>query len=130
MSELTHADKFFTTARDRFHIRLRREANEPPPWTEDLIFREWKFCNVHREHDKTTIWFRENIRDPLKDDAPNVTQATTIFRWFNRIETGEIIKDLLLNGWDTEECRRRLKDVHPILTGAYKIGSPKVLNKL
>ena len=128
MSGLTYADKFFATARKRYQIRLRREAGEPPPWTEDPIFSDWRFCNVHREHDRTTAWFREEVRNHLS--GIRVVETTVIFRWFNRIETGERVKDLLLDGWDTEQVRGRLQDVRPLISGAYKIGSPPGLNKL
>jgi len=126
--ELKNIDTYFSTARERYAIKLRKDSGQPGPWTKDQIFQDWRFCNVHREHDKTTIWFREQVRSKLKDLA--VVEATMIFRWFNKIETGEIIKDLLLNGWDTEEARRRLQYVHPLITGAFMIKSPTGLNKL
>ena len=99
---LTFADEFFSTARERYQIKLRREAGHPRPWTKDPIFNEWRFTNVHREDDRTTVWFRENIRGSLAqrdihfDSLLRILEATLIFRWFNRIETGEMIKDLLL----------------------------------
>lgn len=127
-TELAQADMFFATARERYAIRLRRQAGRPSPWTEDLIFREWRFTNVHREDDRTTAWFREHVRNHLFGLA--VAEATVIFRWFNRIETGERIKDLLLHGWDTNEARLRLTGVQPLISGAYKIGSAAGLNKL
>jgi len=47
-------------------------------------------------HARTSIvwfvssWFRENVRDRLRND-PDVLLATVLFRWFNRIQTGEAI---------------------------------------
>jgi hypothetical protein len=87
---------------------------------------------VHREDDKTTKWFRDNIRNPLSIfcgdvEAPletgvKLVESTMIFRWFNRISTGEIIKDLLLGEWSYREAYRRLAMVDgPIITGAYII---------
>jgi len=129
--EMPNAESYFATARERYEIRLRKESGQEPPWTVDHIYREWRFCNVHREHDKTTIWFRENVRSKLKDPVA-VTAATIIFRWFNKIETGEIIKDLLLEGmnFDIAEARNRLKDVTPLVTGAYMIKTVTGMNKL
>jgi|SRR6185503_6979636 len=134
------ATLYFSTARERERIRLKRLAGKKPPWTDDEIFQRFRFCNVHRENDKTTVWFRENVRDPLANTARNldhkttallrIVEATLAFRWFNRIETGEIIKDLLLNGWDTQEARKRLVDVTPIVTGAYMIKTETGLSKL
>jgi len=125
---VTNAVEFFALAREREAIRRRRLTGAPPPWTTHTIFACWKFCNVNREHDKTTAWFREHVRSKLTGIA--AVEATFIFRWFNRIETGEIIKDLLLTGWDTAEARRRLVGVKPCFTGAYIIKSPQGYSKL
>lgn len=86
------------------------------------------------------MWFRENIREPLSiraressrsvADLTRVVEATLIFRWFNRISTGQYIKDLLLNGWNTEEARDRLTGVTPIVTGAYIIKAGDGMSKL
>lgn len=127
------AEEFFATARERYQIKLNREAGMPWPWTEDPIYQTWRFCNVHREDDKTTVWFRENIRQHTKG-FQNVA-ATIAFRWFNRIETGEVIKDLLLDNdpwgrWHTEEARKRLRDVRPVVTGAYIIKGMDGMSKL
>ncbi len=136
--DLLHATEFFATARERYQIKLNREKGQPWPWTADPVFQEWRFCNVHRENDKTTIWFRVNVREPimrhsydsLDKAALRLVEGTIIFRWFNRIETGEIIKDLLLEGWDRAEARRRLENVRPLVTGAYMIKTLTDFNKL
>jgi hypothetical protein len=123
-----NATHFFATAREREHIRRKRLTGEPPPWTSDPIFQAYRFTNVHRENDKTTAWFRTNVRSHLSGLA--VVEATIIFRWFNKIESMALVKDLLLEGWNTEEARRRLRDVKPIVTGAYMVHSPYGYNKL
>lgn len=129
---MVHLDEFFATARERYQIRARKLSGAEKPWTADTVFQNHRFCNVHREHDRTTEWFRLYVRDPLSaaghDDR--LLLATIAFRWFNRIETGERILDLLLNQWDTEEARRRLADVRPVVTGAYMIKTPDGMSKL
>ena len=57
-------------------------------------------------------------------------QAVIAFRWFNRINVGEQLVDLLLTGWDTQQARRRLAAIHPIVTGAYVIKTPDGKTKL
>lgn len=114
-------EHYFMTARERYSIKVRRSTGMPPPWTEDPIFQTWRFCNVHREDDKTTIWFREQVRSKLA--GYRLAEATLAFRWFNRIETGELILDLLLKGWDAEEARRRFVGVYPLVTGAYIVNT-------
>lgn len=127
-TQFLHADEFFATARERYQIKLKREAGQPPPWTTDKIMQEWRFTNVHREDDRTTVWFRDNVRSKL--DGLAVVEATLIFRWFNRIETGAAVLDLLLHGWDTKEARERLTGISPIVTGAYIIKAGDGVSKL
>lgn len=134
--DIQHANAYFATARERYRIMLAKNAGQPrAEWTTDQIYKEWRFCCVHREDDRTTAWFRENIRKPLATQAQSPiafrsVQACIAFRWFNRIETGEIIKDLLLGRWNTEEARRRLTGVAPVVTGAYIIKGLDGMSKL
>lgn len=83
-------DRFFAYARERHAIYLRRRSGVSGPWTTDPILRQYSFTNVFRELDKTTVWFRENVREKIKDPA-ELLLATVVFRWFNRIETGRRI---------------------------------------
>jgi hypothetical protein len=122
---------FFRYARERYRIKLRRDAGQPAPWTDDPVLQRFRFCHIFREDDKTTVWFRENVRDPLRDDPVKVALATIGFRWFNRIETGERIKHIMLkHGWDNDAVRKQLKGVYPLITGAYMVRSPYGVNKL
>jgi hypothetical protein len=123
---------FFSLARERESMRRRKAAGEPWPWTDDKIFRDWYFCNVHRENDKTTVWFREHVRSRL--DGWRAVEATICFRWFNLIETGERVIDLLLGGWDRDEAHRRLAPVRDaddqLWSGAYRLRGETGRDKL
>lgn len=132
-------EEYFSTARERYHIKLKRDAGSPPPWTQDKIMQEWRFTNVHREDDRTTVWYRNHIRQPLCErfhaqptfqNILKIVEGTLIFRWFNRIETGERILDLLLGDWNTEIARTRLTGVNPVVTGAYIIKAGDGVSKL
>ena len=128
---MNHVEEFFTFAAERYRIMLRREAGLPFPWTDDPVLRDFYFCNVFREDDRVTTWFRKNVREPLRDNPERVTLATIGFRWFNRIETGErILPMLLAQGWDTPLAKLKLTGVQPLITGAYMIKSPTGMNKL
>jgi len=84
-------DRYFYWLHERENIRIRKEERgDPPPWTDDPILQEFKFCQVFREDDRTTRWFRTHMRDPLQN-KPEVLMATIIFRWFNLIETGRTL---------------------------------------
>lgn len=125
---------FFNYTRERYQIYLKRLAGLPAPWTDDPILQKYRFTNVFRELDRTTVWFRENIREPLRND-PRVLMAIIAFRWFNRINAGEGIKPLIFdNVWSYPIWRATLKQIKNrdgvIVTGAYMIKSPAVLDKI
>ena len=125
---MKYADHFFETARERYAIMLRRLEGAEKPWTDDPVFRAWRFCNVHREDDKTTKWFNDYVRSKVK--GLRAVEACLIFRWFNRIETGERIISHLLHGWNHDSAYYSLKDVKPLVTGAYMIKTVSGMNKL
>jgi hypothetical protein len=94
---------------------------------------KYRFCNVFRELDRTTIWLRENIRQRLPpNDVHAHLRAVVIFRYLNRIETGEALSDLLhWPSWrdDTldvveKRLRRLVAEGRPILGAAYMIKTP------
>lgn len=138
------AAPFFDFARERHAIYLRRKAGVPRfDWTVDPILQANRFTNVFRELDKTTIWLREHVRGPLRDD-PRVMMGVVLFRWFNRIETGEAIFtqkrlgggtawDEFLRTWNTDVLQESIRAYcgkGPYVTGAYIIKSPAGVDKL
>jgi hypothetical protein len=138
---------FFKYARKRHEIYQRRRHGFPKPWTKDEILQKYRFTNVFRELDKTTVWFADNVRDPM-DGArdPRLILATVVFRMLNRIESGEAMfrDDDLLGGFsafdkfsqggDVRHLKRalhnRLGKKGPFVTGAYIISSPTGMKKL
>jgi hypothetical protein len=111
---------------------LRRDSGHPFPWTTDPIFQTWRFCNVFRENDRSTTWLRRNVRQTLSDQRAGLAlvQAIIIYRWFNRPEVGDLIKDLLLTKWSTDIARSRLRHIKPVTTGAYMLRTPTGYDKL
>lgn len=121
---------YFAFLRERYQVLLARRRGAPAPWTDDPVMQAWRFCNVRREDDKVTVWFRENIRDPLKDD-PRVFFATVAFRWFNTERAGNVLKPYLLGmdgwTWDRDAVQADLEAaIHEhggVFTGAFMINS-------
>lgn len=115
-------EEFFQTANERERIRIRKAQGVPREgWTEDKAFQTYYFCNVFREDDKTTAWLRENIRSKVRGKVRTV-QAVAGFRWFNKIETGELIAPVLKKyGWDSKLIKAALKGHENPFTGAYII---------
>ena len=124
-------DRYCYWQTERESIRLQKEvSNLPSPWTDDPILREFKFCQVFREDDRTTRWFREHIRDPLADDR-DVLMATVIFRWFNFINTGRtLIEHDLLRNWNREKAIEEITKQPKWITGAYIIKTPNGMDKV
>lgn len=127
---------FFWTARQRYEIKLRREAGEPAPWTGDWVFRSYRFCNVFREDDRVTRWLREHVRGPLRHSR-HVLWAIIVHRWFNRIESMEVLNDSALGisrgEFHPQQMRERLLFTlpkGPWVTGAYMIKTPAGMDKI
>jgi len=135
--------KLFATL--RHNIWHARQRGEPKPWTDDHVLQRYSFTNVFRELDKTTVWYAKNVRERF-NATPHVFMATVLFRWFNRIETGEVIfnqQDSLVGGdvggaylearatsADIERGVRAALGSGPFTTGAYIITSPAGMDKL
>lgn len=140
-------ERFFAYAQEREAIRIRREElRQPRPWTSDPILQKYRFCNVHREDDATTRWFKASVREPIRND-PEVFFATVLFRWFNRISTGEAIfmqTAIYLDGFstaweqflrtgETSVLRHAIQlycGAGPYITGSYIVHSPSGVDKL
>ena len=124
-------DTYLYWIEERESIRRKKEELKlEPPWTDDKILQEFKFCQVFREDDRTSRWFREHIRAPLRD-RPEVVMATIIFRFFNLIETGRTLlaNDLILN-WDRERAIQEVKKQPKWVTGAYIVKTPNRMDKV
>lgn len=85
-----------------FHKRYI--LKQPQPWTEDEIFKTFKFTNTYRELDRGTVYYIENILPtPWTIDGNEVRNRamfadlvyrTLIYRHFNNIPTWEAIKGI------------------------------------
>jgi len=122
--KLNPMERFLYWITERYSIYLRKENGESKPWTDDTILQSCYFTNAYREHDKTTVWFRENVRDPTRDML-EVLMATVIFRWFNKIETGELLlHNKLLTSWNEAKATRLIRElnkVQPVFTSAFMV---------
>lgn len=136
--------RFFAFCRERHTVYLKKEAGLERPWTGDKILQRYKFTNVFRELDRTTAWFKQQVREPMRD-LPHVLLATVVFRMFNRIETGEAVfsqGNLVASGGpfgafadtgNTSYLKHAIKAARgdgPYVTGAYIISSPPGRDKL
>lgn len=89
-------DLYWNFAAERQAIFERRIGGMPPPWSEDSIFQQFKFCNVFRAADRVSQYL---IRDvaycPIKDTNADRIFQIVAFRTFSKPETWrELIKRL------------------------------------
>lgn len=69
--------------REREQIRYNKEgAKLPPPWTDDAIIANNRWCNVRREDDAVTRWIHRNWLEPF-NASPHLYTATAIARLVN-----------------------------------------------
>jgi hypothetical protein len=122
-----NVERFYNWIHERHNIYLRRVANQPPPWSDDPIFREYKFTNPFRENDRTTIWMRENWTKPLEEmDAPDeiIFFNCCLFRMIGTIEFAESHR-FVRKQWIPEGTKAliktRLEKGLKTFTGAYII---------
>lgn len=128
VKKLQPLDRFLYWVRERQQILLKRQAGFPKPWTTDKILQSYSFTNVQREDDRVTRWFKDNVRDRLKDD-PIIVFATIAFRWFNLpTPTGEYLNSHgYLEEWNTPKVIAGLTEFKnkglKVFTGAFNISN-------
>lgn len=127
---MKEASQFFDFVNLREHIRIAKETGAPQfMWTQDPVLQAFRFCNVFREDDCTTRYFKKTVRGPMREDN-GILLTTLAWRWFNRIET---CSRLTLREWrelDTDNMRAALRDCSPLVTGAYLVKTPNGMSKL
>lgn len=88
VKKLSPIERLIYWIQERESIRLKKEAGEPKPWTDDTILQSYRFCNVHREDDKVTQWIAKNWRNPNKH-RQHVWFAMLLARYVNLPRTLE-----------------------------------------
>ena len=75
---MSNLDKFTYWINERYAIYLRKEIHKlNKPWSEDPVFQNTYFCNVHRENDRVTRWIRQNF--PLGFPIPEFNMIVARF---------------------------------------------------
>lgn len=113
--------------RERHTIYLKKSSGAPKPWTKDSVLRNYKFTNVFRELDKTTVWLRENVREPYLDN-PNMWFMVCMFRQIGWIPTMEELMAAKLHlKWNPKKAREimlaRKERGETVYTGAYMLNA-------
>lgn len=121
-----NAPAFFSFMKEREQVRLRKEADLPFPWTDDVILQTYKFTNIRRHHDRTS---RELIRrfyaPNFHEDELSILMNAALFRYFGTWEFAEAVGWQTYNTFDfkgIKDCAsNRLRRGMRVFTGAYII---------
>lgn len=120
------AEEFYEFMIKRENIRLARERGEEWPWTNDPILQEYKFTNVKRDHDRTTLKLRELFYENTKFQQHSPASHflnCVIFRNIGRWETCQELG--YYSKLDTEHLRNTINRLigrgKPVFTSAYML---------
>ena len=92
---------------ERDAIRSKKEHGLPKPWSDDPVFHETYFCNVHREDDRVTRWIANNWREQWPH--PNYEIAIVLSRFINKPETLEKLGFPEI--WDPHHYLQSFRDI-------------------
>lgn len=87
---------YWQFAARRQAIFEKRLAGLPPPWTDDPILEEYKFCNVYRVADRVSQYMVQHVCYSSQKDSPGDRLFQIVaFRTFSRPETWEGVRTFL-----------------------------------
>lgn len=83
----------WATAREA--ARRNKLKGAPPPWTDDPIIRQFRFCNVRRSDDRVSQWLIANVfrAEFIQESLTNFLLFTAFCRWVNWPPTIKYIAD-------------------------------------
>src|SRR3990167_5591431 len=84
MSNTPNTQDFWAFVRERETIRERRAAGTPPPWTDDPVLREYRFCNVRRADDAGTRFYVEHVARGARVED-DLLFRTILYRLVNNV---------------------------------------------
>ena len=86
--DVDNLNLFFKLMYERQEIWYKRShLNQPAPWTENPILRDYKYTNVYRELDRASQWMIKNILNDNSLTVVDLIWRIIIFRFFNQPDT-------------------------------------------
>lgn len=115
-------DSYWRFATERQRIFYRRHLGQAGPWTDHPVLGTYKFTNAYRASDRVSQYLIRHViyRDDLPAAAAEVIFRILLFKFFNKIETWELLERQL--GTISFEGYR-FSDYDRILSGAMAKGS-------
>jgi NTP pyrophosphatase (non-canonical NTP hydrolase) len=90
-------DTYWRFAAERQRVFFSRFERRPAPWTHDPVLRANKFTNVYRASDRVSQYLIRRViyRNDLPADPVEVVFRILLFKFFNKIETWELLEGSL-----------------------------------
>lgn len=122
-------DAYWRFAAERQRIFELRADDQPGPWTEDPILRQFKFCNTFRASDRVSQYLISNViygPDGADLQPEDVFLRITLFRLFSKESTWEALEQatggVRRDTLDVDRLGAMLDDLRrdgPIYTAAF-----------
>lgn len=85
-------DTYWKFAVERQNIFFKRLSQKSHPWTDDQILKKYKFTNAYRASDRVSQFLIRNVIYKGKSSREEVFFRTILFKFFNRIDTWEMLE--------------------------------------
>jgi hypothetical protein len=106
---------------ERYEIRKKKDVFKlPKPWTYDPILRDWKFCNVKREHDRESRYLIGRVCDNPSLTLRQKIENIVAFRIWNLGRTFDFFSFPYAGEAPIGELASRKPDFNPY-TGAFMV---------
>ena len=107
-------DLYWYFAYERQNIFLNKLDGLMPPWTDDVILQEYKFCNSYRVNDRVSQYLLKNvIYNGKKYSEADMIFRIILFKLFNKESTWEVLinhfGDVTLGNFDRSEYSKVLE---------------------
>ncbi len=121
---LEMVDEMVAYLHERERVRIKKEAGEPRPWTENKALNQFSFTNVLRANDYTSRWLMDHWYTPNGNQSSQILLLNCgIARYFGRVEFLEKIG--FSHEWDPERIREAAEESmdagEKVFTSAYVI---------
>ena len=118
-------DMYWSFAAERQNVFYQRLDHRPPPWTADPILRAYRFTNVYRAADRVSQFLIRNVIYDGDQSVPEVFFRTILFKLFNKIETWQLLREMLGElTWSSFDLRRYISVLDLAMAEGRKIYSP------
>lgn len=97
---------YVDSALERHRVYLKKEEGEPKPWSENLLYQNYFFCNVFRQYDKCSKWIIDRVVPTGRWDL------VILYRYISTMEIYEKIDALGTALDDFDKIYNMLEDMY------------------